>query len=204
MPLPEPWEELVSILPSWLGKGTTFKNRDTGEITPSDPRRRAFPRHAYDQPALIHTRKYITAYNASPWACTTFWGHSGRRITTGIRFRPTFYRLNFLFLAFYFAQKGYWKIGLYKVPYADEEKPMYPDTVTVEDVARRLVLLKFWSVFTQLGSWCIFHTNVFAITNMMSMLVLLFITAWKIYVPEEKKDWLKRETLMLDRVRRFE
>jgi hypothetical protein len=87
------------MFPSWVGTGGTFRNSETGETTVYDPRRRAFPERAYHQPAIIDTRQYFTAYNASPDSCTTFWGHSGRSMKVNFRLRPTIYRVGFLFLS---------------------------------------------------------------------------------------------------------
>jgi hypothetical protein len=201
IPPPAPWKEMFSILPSWVGTGGTFKNLDTGEITVYDPRRRAFPWRAYRQPALIHTREYLAAYNATPGACTTFWGHSGRRATTGFRSRPTIHRIGFVFLAAYFTWKGFWNTVFYDVPNVHGEKLKHPKTIKVEDIARIVRILRIWQAFTFLGLWFTLLALVFAAACMGSMLVLFFKTVWK-YVPQEEKERVIREALEREQIRR--
>jgi len=191
-PPPQPWKKMLSILPSWVGTGGTFKNLDTGEITVYDPRHRAFPWRAHHQPALIRTPEYLQAYNASPGACTTFWGHSGRRVKTEFRFRPTIHRISFVFLTLYMACKGYWNTVFYNVPNVYEEILKHPKTITAEDVTRILMIMKLWQALTSSGFWFFIMAFVFAGACMGNMLVLFFRVVWK-YVPKEEKERIARE-----------
>jgi hypothetical protein len=192
---------MLSILPSWVGAGGAFKNLDTGEITVYDPRRRAFPWHAYRQPALIRTREHLAAYNASPGACTTFWGHSGRSVRTEFRFRPTIHRIGFIFLVTYITWKGFWNTVFYSVPNVYEEILKHPKTIKAEDVARIFRILRFWQVLLFSGIWFVAPALVFAAACMGSMLVLFFRTVWK-YVPQEEKERITREAREQERIRR--
>jgi hypothetical protein len=205
IPPPEPWKKMLSILPSWVGGtgGGTFRNLDTGETTVSDPRRRAFPQHAYRQPALIRTREYLATYNVSPGggACTTFWGHSGRRVRPDFRFRPTIYRIGFVFLAAYMTWKGFRNTVFYDVPNVYEDILKHPKTIEAEDVARNLRILRFWQAFVYSSIWFTCLALVFAAVCMGSMFVLFFGTVWK-YVPQEKKERIAREAREREHIRR--
>jgi hypothetical protein len=198
---PGSWKEMRSVLPSWVGTGGTFKNIDTGEITVYDPRRRAFPRRAYRQPALIRTRKYLAAYNTSPGTCDAFWGHSGRPVRTEFRFRPVIYRNSFVFFAAYTAWKGFWNILDYNVPNVYEEILKHPKTITVEDIERILRLVKFWQGFALSSSGFLVIVIVFASGCIGSMLVLFFRTVWR-HVPQEDKDRIARDIQEREQMRR--
>ncbi|KAG4433304.1 hypothetical protein IFR05_011224 [Cadophora sp. M221] len=189
---PQPWKKMISILPSWFGTGGTFKNRETGEITVYDPGRRAFPWRAYHQPALIRTREYLTAFNAGPGLCTTYWGHAGRTVKTDFRFRAFIHRIGFLSIAIYLAWKGFWNTVFYDVPNAMDEVARHPKTITMEDVRRILRILEIWQVFTFSGLWFFLLALVFGLGCMGSMLVLFVRTVWK-YVPQEEKDQIMRD-----------
>lgn len=189
---PEPWKKMISILPSWIGTGGTFRNMDTGEITVYDPRRRAFPWRAYHQPSLIRTREYLAAYNTSTGACTTFWGHSGRSVRAEFRFRPTIHRIGFVFLAMYITWKGFWNTVFYDVPNVYKEILKHPKTIKPEDVARIFRIFRFWQAFKFSSFWFTLLAIVFATACMGSMLVLFFRTVWR-YVPQEEKERITRE-----------
>ncbi|KAK0124840.1 hypothetical protein ONS96_008719 [Cadophora gregata f. sp. sojae] len=153
---PQPWKKMLSILPSWFGTGGTYKNRDTGEITVFDPGRRAFPWRATHRSKVIDSREYITAFNANPGLCTTYWGHSGRSVKTDFKFRATIHRLGFLVLAIYLTLKGFWSIIWYNVPNVYDEVLKHPTTITKEDIARisRILSIHLASlgIFGSLGS----------------------------------------------------
>ncbi|KAH8787089.1 hypothetical protein F5882DRAFT_461772 [Hyaloscypha sp. PMI_1271] len=200
IPPPEPWKKMLSILPCWVGTGGIFKNLDTGEITVYDPRRRAFPWRAYRQPALIRTREYLVAYNASPGACTTFWGHSGRSVRTQYRLRPTIHRIGFVFLAICIASIGYWKTVWYRVPNVYEDILRHPKTIKAEDVARIFRILRVWQAVVFSGFWFFLLALFFAAGCMGNMLVPLIRTIWK-YVPQEKEESIMREVREREQIR---
>lgn len=187
---PEPWRRVLTVLPS--RNKATYRNSETGEMTFHDPRRRAFPKDAYRHPALIHTSEYLAAYNAIQDSCTTFWGHSGRKVRSNIRTRPTIHRVGFIFLAMYMMWRGYFSMLLYNVPNVFEEELKHPKTITTEDFARIFRILKFWQAFTFSGLWFFMMAMLFAAACMGSMLILFFRTVWK-SVPQEERDEILRE-----------
>lgn len=199
IPLPMPWKIIPSILQSWTGP--SFQNRDTGEITTSDPRRRAFPRQADQQPLFIRTREYMAAYNASPGDCTTFWGHCGRNIRTNIRFRPIIYRIGFVVLAVYYICKGFLNILFYNPPNVYEEILKHRHTIKKEDIVRIMKLLRLWSVFSHLGFLFVLAALVFAGACIGCILILWFVALWK-YVPQEEKEMLNRMAQEYEETRR--
>ncbi|KAL2066077.1 hypothetical protein VTL71DRAFT_2148 [Oculimacula yallundae] len=187
IPPPEPWKKMMSILPYWFGTGGTFKNRETGEVTVYDPGRRAFPSPAYNQPALIDTRQYLASFNTNPGACSTYWGHTGRKLKTDFRFRAPIHRFGFLSLALYFTIKGYHNVLFYQVPNVYDEVMKHPKTITTEDVARIIRILRLWQGFAFSGLWFTLMAVVFGLGCMGSVFVLFVRTIWK-YVPQEEKD----------------
>ncbi|KAF2280704.1 uncharacterized protein EI97DRAFT_453956 [Westerdykella ornata] len=185
---PEPWKQMISILPSWFGTGGTFKNQDTGEITVYDPRRRAFPWQAYRNPALIRTRAYIKKYNdCADAACTSYWGHSGRPTKSDFRFRPTIYRVGFLLLAGYFALKGFWNTVFYDVPNEFEERLRHWKSITPADIARIRRILALWQGLVYTGLYFTVMALSYAAASTGSMVTLFFMAVWK-HVPEEAKE----------------
>lgn len=191
---------MISILPSWMGTGGTFKNLDTGEITVYDPRRRAFPWRAYRQPAIIRTREYHAAYNASTDTCTMYWGHSGRSVRTEFRLRPTIHRIGFILLATYIVWKGFWNTVFYNVPNVYEEILKHPKTIKAEDVARIFRILRFWQAFMFSGFWFIILAFIFAAACMGSMSWLFLRAVWR-YVPQEEKERIIREAREREHIR---
>ncbi|KAH7309345.1 hypothetical protein BKA65DRAFT_519646 [Rhexocercosporidium sp. MPI-PUGE-AT-0058] len=189
---PPPWKKMVSILPSWFGTGSTFKNRETGEITVYDPGHRAFPWRAHDKPTVIRTRKYLDAFNANPGTCITYWGHSGRILKTDFRFRAFIHRIGFVSIAIYLVCKGLWSAIFYDVPNIDEEVMKHPKTITIEDVTRIVRIVKLWQSVIFSGLWFFILTLVFGLGSMGSMFVLFVRTIWK-YVPQEEKDQIIRD-----------
>jgi hypothetical protein len=189
---PEPWKKMLSILPSCIGTGGTFRNMDTGEITVYDPRRRAFPWRAYRQPWLLRRPAYMAAYNADPGLCAAYWGHAGNSVKTDMRFRPTIHRIGFLLLAMYFTFTGYWSLLWYKVPNIYEELEKHPKAITPDDVARLFRILWFWEAFVFSGIGFLLLAFIFVPWSIGSMAVLFFSTTWK-YVPQEEKNRIFRE-----------
>lgn len=189
---PEPWKKMLSILPSWVGTGGTFKNSDTGEITVYDPRRRSFPWRAYRRPSLLRGPEYMAAYNANPGACSTFWGHSGNSVEMDLKFRPTIHRIGFLLLAMYLTFTGYWSFLQYRVPDIGEELSKHSQTLTADDVARLFRIFWFWEAFVFSGIGFLLFAFVFVSWSVGSMAVLFISTAWK-YVPPEEKERILRE-----------
>ncbi|KAH7417860.1 hypothetical protein BKA64DRAFT_700412 [Cadophora sp. MPI-SDFR-AT-0126] len=190
--LPQPWKKMISILPSWFGTGGTFKNRDTGEITVYDPGRRAFPWRAYHQPDNIRSCEYMSAFNANPGLCDTYWGHSGRNVKTDFRFRATLHRLGFLCLAIYLAVIGFWRIVWYDIPNVYEEVLKHPTTITKADIARISRIVMIWQASVFSAFWSVLFSLLFGLGCMGSMLVLFVRTVWK-YVPQEEKDKIARD-----------
>jgi hypothetical protein len=200
VPLPEPWRKIRSILPSWPGTGDTFRSADTGEITVHDPRRRDFPWRADRDAALIRTHKYLAAYNARQGACTTFWGHSGRSIRANVRFRPTIYRVGFVFLAACIMWRGSLSV-FYEVPSVELERLKHPKSIKPEDVARLFRLLRYWQTFSFSRCYTSPCITTLVLAYMRSMLVLFLRTVWK-YVPQEEKDNIMRKVREQEQLRR--
>jgi hypothetical protein len=182
---------MISFLPSWVGTGATFKNRETGEMTFYDLRRRAFPQQAYRQPSFIRSREYLDAYNANPAACTTFWGHSGRQTMSEARYRPIIHRIGFICIALFFVFKGFWNTLWYKLPNLSEEILKHIKTITYEDVARMYRLLGLWQGLVFSGLLFVLCALFFGLAGMGSMVVLFFQAFWK-YIPEEERETLAR------------
>lgn len=187
---PRPWKKMLSILPSWLGTGGTFKNRDTGEITVWDPGRRALPWQAHYNPSIIRSRQYMTTFNANPGLCISYWGHAGRNMKTEFRIRVTLHRLAFLSLATFLVCKGYWHMVMYDLPgFTDVDNP---SNITGEDLARILRILRLWQGFVFSSFFPAVFGFIYGVGCMGSMLVLFARTVWK-HVPQEEKDQIMRD-----------
>ena len=165
-----------------------------------DPRCRAFPWGAHHQPALIRTREYLTAYNASPNTCDVFWGHLGRNVTVRYRFRPAIYRISFIAFATCAVLVGYFNTLFCKAPNVFEDILKNPGTIRKEDIVQALRLVKIWQGLIYPGFWLTTVALIYGMLCITSIIALSVRTVWN-YVPEEERERIVREIREQERIR---
>ncbi|KAF2790134.1 hypothetical protein K505DRAFT_365008 [Melanomma pulvis-pyrius CBS 109.77] len=162
MPLPEPWTEVSSML-----KHPKFKDSDTGELSKTDPRLRAFPERATGRNTPLQSFAYISSYNANASTCTTYWGHLGRQWKSDFRARPVIYRLNFLLFSLILFARGWWSMFAFSATKFLKHHNQLPD-LTVEDLERVIRIFRLQMIMTvaflPIALFVIFYTLIAAMS----------------------------------------
>lgn len=149
-----------------------FQNQENGELCLTDPRCRALPAGAVQNPEMLHSVAYLKAYNADPQSCESYWGHEGRPSIVRVRISPPTLRLGFLILAFSLIVMGWIRTVFYTVVNPYEELLKHGKGLTREDVNIIWKIFRLWQFLIYGTYGLVIICLVYALLSMLAVVVL--------------------------------